>query len=63
MTEALRWLLIAAVVAVALAVLYRVARERDSPQFRWVSVGALVATTLWLLAPMAFSLYVTLFGS
>lgn len=63
LAEALRWTLIAALVVVALAVLYRVAPDRDSPKFRWVSVGALVATALWLLASVAFSLYVTLFGS
>ncbi|MGV8907766.1 MAG: YihY/virulence factor BrkB family protein [Propionicimonas sp.] len=61
--EAVRWLLIALLVMVALAVLYRLAPDRDAPKFRWVSVGAAVATVLWLLASAAFSLYVTLAGN
>ena len=58
-----RVLLIAVVVALALAVLYRVAPDRDAPKFRWVSVGAVVATLLWLLASIGFSIYVANFGS
>lgn len=61
--EVVRWLLLAVLVMVALAVLYRVAPDRDAPKFRWVSVGAVVATILWLVASAAFSLYVTFFGN
>jgi membrane protein len=62
-TEVVRWLLLAALVMVALAVLYRVAPDRDAPKFRWVSAGAVTATVLWLVASAAFSLYVTFFGN
>jgi len=61
--EAVRWLLLAALVMLALAVLYRVAPDRDAPRFRWVSAGAVAATVLWLVASAAFSLYVTFLGS
>jgi len=61
--EAVRWLLLAVLVLVALAVLYRVAPDRDAPRFRWVSAGAVAATVLWLIASAAFSLYVTFFGN
>jgi membrane protein len=61
--EALRWLGIVAAMTVALAVLYRVAPDRDDPEFKWVSVGALVATVVWLVASLGFSLYVDNFGS
>ncbi|MCW5954294.1 MAG: YihY/virulence factor BrkB family protein, partial [Propionibacteriaceae bacterium] len=63
LAEIVRWLLIAALVMVALAVLYRVAPDRRAPKFRWVSVGAAIATLLWLLASVGFSLYVTWFGN
>ncbi len=63
LTEVVRWVLIAALVMVALAVLYRVAPDRDAPKFRWVSAGAAVSTVLWLLASVGFSLYVSLFGN
>lgn len=61
--EVLRWVLVAALIMVALAVLYRVAPDRDAPKFRWVSTGAIVATILWLAASAGFSLYVTMFGN
>ena len=61
--EALRWLGLIAAMAVALAVLYKVAPDRDDAQFRWVSVGAVVATVVWVLASVGFSLYVDNFGS
>jgi membrane protein len=40
-----------------------VAPDRDAPKFRWVSIGAVVATLLWVLASVGFSLYVSLFGN
>jgi len=61
--QVLRWALLVGIVVVALAVVYRVAPDRDSPKFRWTSPGALVATTLWIIGSVGFSLYVNNFGS
>ncbi|HEX8488618.1 MAG TPA: YihY/virulence factor BrkB family protein, partial [Propionibacteriaceae bacterium] len=58
-----RWALIVVVISVALAVLYRVAPDRDAPKMRWTSVGAAIATVLWIVASVGFSLYVANFGS
>ncbi|WP_432504115.1 YihY/virulence factor BrkB family protein [Kineococcus arenarius] len=58
----LRWVLLLGLVLVALAVVYRLAPDRDSPRMKWTSVGAAVATALWLLVSIGFSLYVTLAG-
>ena len=58
-----RWALIVVVISVALAILYRVAPDRDAPKMRWTSVGAAVATVLWIVASVGFSLYVSNFGS
>jgi membrane protein len=63
LVEAGRWLTLLAMVVVGLAVIYRVAPDRDSPRLSWVSLGAVVATALWLLASLGFSLYVDNFGS
>lgn len=60
---AARWVLLLVAVALALAVLYRWAPDRDAPKFAWVSTGALVATVLWLVGSFLFSLYVNRFGS
>ncbi len=61
--EAGRWLGLLVAMSVALAILYRVAPDRADAQFRWVSVGAVVATVVWLAASLGFSLYVDNFGS
>ena len=50
-------------VVLGLAVLYRIAPDRDAPQFRWVTLGATVATVLWVAGSVLFSLYVDNFGS
>ncbi len=60
--QVVRWVLLVALVAVALAVVYRVAPDRDAPRFRWVSVGAVSATVLWILGNVAFSVYVNNLG-
>jgi membrane protein len=61
--QVVRWVLLVALVVVALAVVYRVAPDLDAPQFTWTSIGALVATVLWVLGSIAFNLYVDNFGS
>jgi membrane protein len=58
-----RWPLLAVVVMFALAVLYRYGPSRDRPRWNWVSWGAVVATVLWLVASILFSVYVSNFGS
>jgi membrane protein len=59
----LRWLLLAALLIVGLAVLYRYAPDRDEPRWSWVSWGSGIATVLWVLASIGFSFYVSLFGN
>jgi membrane protein len=58
-----RYVLLAVLFMVALAVVYKVAPHRDNPKVRWVTWGAVVAAILWLLGSAAFSFYVTNFGS
>lgn len=60
--EAVRWLLVVVLLAASLAVLYRVAPDRQKPRFSWVSVGAVIAIVLWLLATIGFSVYSSMGG-
>jgi|SRR5829696_241538 len=67
---AIRWviqivgyLLLFLIVTFALAILYRYAPDRDAPKMKWLSIGALVATLIWLLASIGFSIYTTTFGN
>ena len=57
------YLVLFVLVAAALAVLYRLAPDRDGAELRWVSVGALVATTIWLVASIGFSIYTATLGN
>ena len=50
-------------VAIALAIIYRLGPDRDAPRMRWVSVGAIVATVIWLVASIGFSIYTATFGN
>jgi membrane protein len=63
LAQILRWGLLLAVFAGALAVLYRVAPDRDAPKLRWVSLGSIVVTIVWALVSLGFSFYVDNFGS
>ncbi len=63
MAQVARWVLLIGVVIIGLAVVYRVAPDRDSARFRWVSIGAVVAAVLWILGSVAFSLYISSFGN
>ncbi|MGO8841156.1 MAG: YihY/virulence factor BrkB family protein [Methyloceanibacter sp.] len=58
-----RWPMLALFVFSMLALLYRYGPCRRSAKWRWVSVGSLFATTLWLIASAAFSLYVSNFAN
>ncbi|HJW58254.1 MAG TPA: YhjD/YihY/BrkB family envelope integrity protein, partial [Actinomycetota bacterium] len=58
-----RWPALVVLVAVALAVFYRLGPDRANPRFRWMSWGALVAVVLWVAVSAGFSWYVSNFGS
>ncbi|HVL28575.1 MAG TPA: YhjD/YihY/BrkB family envelope integrity protein, partial [Acidimicrobiales bacterium] len=45
------------------AAFYYLGPNRESPRWAWLSPGGVVATVIWLLASLGFSLYVTHLGS
>jgi membrane protein len=59
----LRFALLAALLIFGLAVLYRYAPDRDQPRWTWVSWGSGIATLLWVLASIGFSVYANSFGN
>lgn len=61
--QILGWLVLMVIVMVVLGFLYRIAPDRDAPKIKWVSVGAVVATVIWLLASIGFSIYSSTFGN
>jgi membrane protein len=58
-----RWVATLLVLVALMAVIYRLAPNRPSPSFKWLSVGGIFATAVWLLASLALSFYVSSFGS
>jgi membrane protein len=58
-----KWPVLLAIVVVIVAVLYYATPNVKQPKFRWMSVGALFAILVWILASVAFGLYVSMFAS
>jgi membrane protein len=61
--ELARWPLLALVLLVGLAVIFRYGPQRRRPRWRWVSPGAVVAMLVGLAASIGFSIYVSLLGN
>ena len=57
------WLILLSLLILGLAMIYRFGPSRAPANWRWLTPGAMVASTLWLLASVAFSFYVANFDS
>ncbi|MBV9537377.1 MAG: YihY/virulence factor BrkB family protein [Acidisphaera sp.] len=58
-----RWPLLLVIIAFYLALAYRFGPSREKAQWRWVSWGSVFASVVWILGSLAFSWYVSNFGS
>ena len=57
-----RWPVFVILMLVSLAFLYRIGPDRADPKWRWISVGAVVASLLIILASWIFGLLIAKFG-
>ena len=57
-----RWPVLALLLLLALAILYRYAPSRSSPKWRWISVGSLIGTVAWMGGSALLSYYLSNFG-
>lgn len=57
------WVVLGVLMVLGLGVLYRVAPDRRSPRWPWVSPGAVAATLLWSAASVALFAYVRGLGT
>jgi membrane protein len=55
----LRWPLLVLLFLMVLSVVYRFGPDRRAPRLGWVSVGAVVAVIVWLIASLGFAYYVS----
>lgn len=58
-----KWPVMLAVVIAIVAVLYYATPNVKQPKFKWISVGAIIAVVVWILASVAFAFYVANFSS
>jgi membrane protein len=58
-----RWPVLAGLLVMVVAVLYYATPNVQQPKFRWMSLGALLALVIWVLASLGFGFYVTNFSS
>lgn len=58
-----RWLVLLAIIAVALAVIYRYGPSREEPRWQWFSWGGAFAAVGWLVVSALFSWYAANFGN
>jgi membrane protein len=61
--HSLRWALIFVASMTAMAFSNRYAPSRQNPKWKWVSVGSVAGTVLWLAVSAGFSYYVKNFGT
>src|ERR671922_26097 len=58
-----KWPVLLAMVLVMIAILYYTAPNVRLPGFRWITPGGVLAVVVWLVASLAFGIYVANFGS
>jgi len=58
-----KWPVMLAVVILLIAILYHASPNVELPGFKWVTLGAVVAVSVWLVASALFALYVANFGA
>lgn len=58
-----KWPVLAAAVVLLIAILYYATPNAVQPKFRWMSLGALVAVIVLVLASVLFGLYITNFSN
>ncbi|WP_230383029.1 YihY/virulence factor BrkB family protein [Paracoccus shanxieyensis] len=59
----INWPILAVFMMMGLAMLYRFGPARSAARWRWLSLGAALATVLWIAASLGFSAYASNFGS
>jgi len=58
-----KWPVLILVVVTMLALLYYAAPNVKQPSFRWLTPGSVLAVVVWVLASIAFGIYVANFGA
>lgn len=62
LAQVIRWPILLVIAALGIGALYRFGPQRKPARTRWISLGSVLATALWLLASYVFSWYVSKFA-
>jgi membrane protein len=63
MINLLRWPVLLVVVGFSLAIIYRFGSNRDDAAWRWITLGSVVASLLWVATSFVFEWAVSRFGN
>ena len=58
-----KWPVLLGLAAVVVAILYYTTPNVQQPEFKWISLGAIVAIITWVIASALFGLYVSQFSN
>ncbi|HTG38525.1 YihY/virulence factor BrkB family protein [Sphingomonas sp.] len=61
--QILTWVVAGAIASSAFAFIYRYGPDRAPARWRWLSIGSVTATVLWLLATVGFGIYAANFAN
>ena len=59
----LRWLVMAGLITIVLAIFYRYGPDRSNPHWQWVTWGSIIASVIWLLGTALFFIYARYFAN
>jgi membrane protein len=57
-----RWLVLLPVIGLVISLFYRYGPSREPAKWRWVSWGSAIATVVWLMASIGYSIYLQSFA-
>ncbi len=59
----LRWIVIAGLIGVMLAIFYRYGPDRPHAKWQWVTWGSVIASVIWLIGTVLFFIYARFFAN
>lgn len=62
LAQGVTWLLAGGLCCLAIGAMYRFAPDRHDARWRWLTIGSVAATLLWLVATLGFGVYAARFG-
>lgn len=60
--KSITWLFAGMLAAGGIAMVYRIGPDRHDAKWRWLSLGSIIATLLWVAATVGFGIYASRFG-